>query len=307
MTHIEIMENLFFVQRGYLNGNHFVYRSDEPILIDTAYRADYDATDAAIRSLGVDPSRTRLIVNTHCHCDHVGGNKIIQDMSGCDVAMHRIGKHFIHTRDDWSTWWKYYHQEADFFNCTGSLDDGDILSIGPHEFKIIHTPGHSWDGIVLFNELEKVLLSSDTLWEDDMAVMTVRVEGSAACFSMLDSLNKLEALGARKVYPGHGRPFSDVEGAIARSHRKLDGFLSDMRKAGTDLLKKIVVYTILMKRRVNEETFFDELMGTYWFKETVDLYFDGEYRAEYDRIMKRFMLRGIVGRKDGYLYTTVKP
>jgi len=37
-THvIEIMKDLFFVERGYLNGNHFVYRGTKPVLIDTGY------------------------------------------------------------------------------------------------------------------------------------------------------------------------------------------------------------------------------------------------------------------------------
>lgn len=307
MSVIEILEDLFFVQRGYLNGNHFVYRSKEPILIDTGYRKDFETTLTAIRNLDVDVSRTKLIVNTHCHCDHVGGTRLIQDMSGCEVAMHEIGKHFIDTRDDWSTWWRYYRQQADFFTCTRALQDGDTVAVGPHEFRVIHTPGHSWDGIVLYHEPERVLISSDSLWENDMAVMTVRVEGSAACFLMLDSLRKIESLAPAKVYPGHGRPFDDVSGAVSLAKARLEGFLADRRKLGTDLLKKITVYTILMNGRVDEESFFDHLMTTHWFKETVDLYFDGNYRKQYDRIMKSFLLRGIVKRQDGRLRTTVRP
>ena len=158
MHYVEIMDNLFFIQRGYLNGNHFVYRSKAPILVDTAYKSDFETTVELIEGSGVDLSCTRLIVNTHCHCDHVGGNKKIQEDSSCDIAMHKIGKHFINGRDEWSTWWKYYHQDADFFDCTTTLDDGDKLQIGPHEFEIIYTPGHSSDGIVLYNSKEKVLI-----------------------------------------------------------------------------------------------------------------------------------------------------
>ena len=162
MPPVEIMEDLFFIQRGYLNGNHFVYRSGYPILIDTGYVSDFQTTATLIKGLSVDLSKTRLIVNTHCHCDHIGGNKSIQQMSSCDIAMHKIGKHFIDSRDDWSTWWKYYHQDADFFNCTRALEDRDKLSVGPHEFEVIYTPGHSSDGMVLYNPKEKVLISSDT-------------------------------------------------------------------------------------------------------------------------------------------------
>lgn len=286
MAVAEILDNLFFVERGYLNGNHFIYRSDEPVL--------------------VDPARVRLIINTHCHCDHVGGNKVIQDASECDIAVHRIGKHFIDTRDGWSTWWRYFIQEADFFKCSRGLSDGDLVALGPHEFQVIHTPGHAIDGIVLYNSKEKLLISSDTLWENDMAVMNVRVEGSGALFAMKESLEKLAHLDVNIVYPGHGAPFSDICTALARAGKRLQGFLENRQNVGNDLIKKIIVYTLMMKRRVEEETFFQYLMSTPWFVETADLYFDGDYQGKYEEIITSFLRRGIVTRSKGKLATTVK-
>jgi glyoxylase-like metal-dependent hydrolase (beta-lactamase superfamily II) len=99
----------------------------------------------------VDLTRTVRIVNTHTHCDHIVGNHWIQELSGCGIALHKIGRHFIEARDDWSTWWRYYEQEAEFFRCTHSLEDGETLAVGPHEFRVIHTPGHAADGIVLYH------------------------------------------------------------------------------------------------------------------------------------------------------------
>ena len=96
---------------------------------------------------------------------------------------------------------------------------------------------------MLYNKMEKVLIFSDTLWENDMAVMTVRVEGSWACFSMMESLEKLEKLDVKVVYPGHGKPFTDMAAAIGKTRRRLKGFLENKRKIGNDLLKKIIVYT----------------------------------------------------------------
>jgi len=307
MKPVEIMENLFFIQRGYLNGNHFVYRSEHPILIDTGYVADFHIAEETIASLGADLRSTALIVSTHSHCDHIGGNKIVQERSSCDIAMHKMGKYFMDTRDDWSTWWRYYSQEAAFFDCTRALEDGDVILVGPHAFEVIYTPGHASDGIVLYNRKEKVLISSDTLWEDDMAVITVRVEGSRACFSLLESLKKLERLDVKMVYPGHGRPFTDTASALAKTRKRLAGYLSDRRKVGNDLLKKITVYTLLMKKSVDEPAFFDFLMTTPWYPETVDLYFDGKYRPKYEEIMKGLSGRGIVRTRDGKLYTTVRP
>ena len=307
MSITEIMDNLFFIERGYLNGNHFVFRSEKPVLIDTAYISGFDQTERLIKDLGVDLSSVGLIINTHCHCDHIGGNKLIQDSSGCDIAIHRIGKYFIDSSDDWSTWWRYYDQHAEFFRCTRALENGDTIEVGSHEFEVIYAPGHSADGIVLYNQKEKVLISSDTLWENDMAVMTVRVEGSRSCFDMLASLKKLEQLEVGIVYPGHGRPFKDISGAIAGAKRRLGSFMENPRKIGNDLIKKIIIYTLMMRKSVDETSFFQKLMNTHWFPETVDLYFGGDYQRKYDQIMKDFFNRGIVKSRDGNLFTTVRP
>ena len=48
-------------------------------------------------------------------------------------------------------------------------------------------------------------------------------------------------------------------------------------------------------------------MQTHWYKETVELYFNGDYRGMYDRVMGDFMNRGIVKAKNAKLVTTVKP
>jgi hydroxyacylglutathione hydrolase len=307
MSAVEILQNLFFIERGYLNGNHFVYRSEEPVLIDTAYLSGFPQTEKLVQDLGVDLSKVKLIVNTHCHCDHVGGNKIIQDRSDCDIAMHTVGKHFIDSRDDWSTWWRYYVQEADFFRCTKELRDGEVVSVGPHEFIVVYTPGHSADGIALYNRKEKILISSDTLWEKDMAVMTIRVEGSRAVFSLLDSLEKLARLDVKIVYPGHGKPFTDMHAALARARKKLAEYLRNPAKIGSDLLKKIVVYTLMMKHGAEEESFYQYLLTTPWFVETVDFYFNGEYESKFIEIMNNFSRRGIIKIDSKKIFTTVNP
>ncbi len=307
MNAVEVMNDLYFIERGYLNANHFVYRAEQPVLIDTGYSRDFDITERLITDIGVNLAQTRLIISTHTHCDHIGGNRIIQDRSGCEIALHKVGKYFMDTHDDWATWWRYFSQEADFFNCTKALDDGAVISVGPHEFHVIYTQGHASDGIALYNRKAKVLISGDALWEDDIPAITMRVEGSTCLFDLLGSLEKLESLDVEIVYPGHGRPFTDFREAISKSKRRARDFLNHKEKTGASLLKKITIYTLLMHRQMDEEGFFDHLMGTYWFKETIDLFFNGEYQEKYEELMSDFLRRDIVRRRHGKLFTTVKP
>jgi glyoxylase-like metal-dependent hydrolase (beta-lactamase superfamily II) len=211
------------------------------------------------------------------------------------------------TKNDWATWWRYYNQEAEFFQCTQPLSDGESIAIGPYHFNVIYTPGHATDGIVLYNKTNKVLLSSDTLWENDLAVITVRVEGSAALLQVMESLEKLSALDVRVVYPGHGQPFTDIKGAILRSRKKVTRYMDEKERIGEDLLKKITIYTLLMKKGVKENSFFSYLMTTHWFRETVDHYFNREYEIKYNELIDGFVRKGLIVQKKGRLFTTVLP
>lgn len=302
----EILDDLFFIERGYLNCNHFVYRSPAPVLIDSGYVGDIRDTEKLIQQVGVDIADVSLIVSTHTHCDHIGGNKIIQQKSGCDIALHKIGKHFTDTLDNWSTSWSYYDHKAEFFNCTQTLEDGDTVSIGPHQFRVIYTPGHAADGIVLYSDQEKILISSDTLWGKDMSVMTLRLEGSTALFRRLDALKKLEQLDVKAVYPGHGKPFSDMRQALTMTRERIERFLRDRNLVGDDVLKKLMIFNLLIKKTISENELFPYLMTTHWFKETVDFYFNSDYETKYREVMRAFFSKGIVKKKDGYLYTIVK-
>jgi glyoxylase-like metal-dependent hydrolase (beta-lactamase superfamily II) len=127
-----------------------------------------------------------------------------------------------------------------------------------------------------------------------------------ALFHLQESLQKLESLDVKRVFPCHGRPFSDIKKAILRSKEKIERYLLDRQLIGNDLIKKIIVYTLLMRDTIKEDDFFPYLMNTYWFKETVDLYFNNEYEMKYNEIMNTFFERGVIKRENGDLFTTVK-
>lgn len=301
----EILPELFFIQRGFLNANHFVYRGDPVVLIDTGYLGDLEETRQLLAYLGIDFSQVGLIINTHCHCDHVGGNQAIQQESGCETALHYIGQHFIATRDDWATWWRYYNQEARFFQATRGLQDLEQIELGHYSFQVLYTPGHSADGLVLYQPEQKLLISSDTLWENDVAAITERVEGSRTLFSLQESLLRLQGLDVQRVYPGHGPGFTACQKALNKAQAKVERYLQDKKSLGRDQIKKLLVYTLLMHRQMPEEEFFQYLLQTHWFVETVELYFQGGYEGAYQRCIQELLEKGAVYRKDGLLYPGV--
>jgi hypothetical protein len=87
----------------------------------------------------------------------------------------------------------------------------------------------------------------------------------------------------------------------------LERFQADPSQVGWDVIKKIFVYTIMMKRRVAIDTFFDQLMQTDWFPDTVDRYFSRDYRSIYDQVITEFHQRQIIKINGHDWVTTVRP
>jgi len=303
---VEITDDFYFVQRGYLNSNHFVSRGDRPILIDTGYVTHLDNTKSIVAALGIDPNDVSLIVNTHCHCDHVGGNSFFQERAGCEVALHPLGKGWMEARDDWNPWWSYFGQEAVFFDPTRVLEDGEKIPIGGKEWEVLYTPGHARDGICLYSAEERILISSDVLWGSDTPPMVPVIEGEGCLEDALSALDRIEGLDVRLVFPGHGAPFEDVKTALSDTRGAIERYIERPEKMGWDLIKKAIIFQILMRTRVSEESFAALILGSKWYREFCDLYLDGEYEAVYSGIMTDFLERGVVFANCGRLGTVVK-
>jgi sulfur dioxygenase len=114
--------------------------STEAALIDPAidYVPDY------LRLLDREGLRLTHVVDTHTHADHISGAAALADRTGCAYVMHA---------------------RAPARCVTERVSDGEEIDLAGVRVKVIHTPGHTKDGLCLLAEGRA--LTGDTLFLDD--------------------------------------------------------------------------------------------------------------------------------------------
>ena len=96
----EFPENIFFIQRGWMDSNNILIKGDPNVIIDTSYCKSEDETESAFPLCGMKPDELDLIVNTHNHADHTGGNSRLHSLSGAKIAMHEYDAHYVNIWDE---------------------------------------------------------------------------------------------------------------------------------------------------------------------------------------------------------------
>ncbi len=297
----EIAPGFFFLERGWLNGNHFALKGAKTVLIDSAYLDGLAETLALLGRVGVAPEAVDMILTTHVHCDHVGANAHIEERSGCAIALHELSRQVIDQRDAWSAWYLYYGQAYRFFPTHQSLADGEMLDFDGLAFQVLHTPGHAAGHISFYLPDTGWLISADTVWDGDFGVLTTSVEGWDAPFRLQDSLARLAALKVTKIFPGHGPPIEDGPAAIARCRERIKAYLAKPRRIAEDQARKILLYNLMMKGSLTLEALWDFVKVLPWFKDVCMRHFPGSREITFYTFMAQLQKRGLVKEENGLL------
>lgn len=202
---------MFFrqVKRGRDNFSYIIAdeTTKEAAVVDPSFNAA--EIISLLKSLGF---RAKYVIDTHYHFDHTAGNQDIKADFGAKVVAHKLSKI---ARDI-------------------SVVDEDIIKVGEIRIKVIHTPGHSPDGICLLSDNK--LLTGDTLFVGECG-RTDLPDGSSRDMyhSLFDRLMTLD--DGIEVYPGHDygpRPHSTI-GLEKRTNytlekRTLEEFIEFMKQ-----------------------------------------------------------------------------
>lgn len=145
--------------------------------------------------------RVKAIVVTHAHIDHIGGAAKLKAATGAPVLMNQDDQELYDHLDVQASWLGMEtptHTAIDDAAC-----EGDVLTLGPAEFRVLHTPGHTQGSISLWIPAAHKLIAGDTLFRDSIGRTDLPGGNPRQILRSIE--DKLLGLPEKTiVVPGHG-------------------------------------------------------------------------------------------------------
>lgn len=142
-----------------------------------------------------------LLLNTHCHLDHIFGNKFILERYNLRTHCHEMEEKNR----------KNSQQHALIFGLSMEvppapgkfINDNEVITFGSTKLVALHVPGHAPGSLAFYNEKDGCVFTGDALFAGSIG----RTDLPGGDFETLTNSikNKLFTLpGSTVVYAGHG-------------------------------------------------------------------------------------------------------
>ena len=236
-------------ERGWLSANNILFIGrDQTALVDSGYLTHAPQTLALVRhALGERP--LDLLLNTHLHSDHCGGNAALQAHYGCFTAIPAAEADAVRAWDEDALSYKATGQQCARFGFDAGIVRGDELMLGDLRWQALAAPGHDPRSLIFYCADEGILISADALWENGFGVIFPELDGASGFAEARDTLALIATLDVRLVIPGHGAPFTDARGALARASSRLDYLQADPKRNAENAVKVMLKFLLLERQQ----------------------------------------------------------
>jgi glyoxylase-like metal-dependent hydrolase (beta-lactamase superfamily II) len=260
-------------ERGWLSANGILFEGPEgTALVDTGYCSHSEQTVALVK--GALGSRTLdLLLNTHLHSDHCGGNAALQGAyPGIRTLIPPGLAGAVREWDPVTLSYAPTGQQCPRFGFDGLLVPGREVGLGGAAWQIHSAPGHDQHSVVLFEPVTRTLISADALWENGFGIVFEELEGTEAFDEVAATLDLIEVLSPAVVIPGHGAVFTDVKRALATARSRLEGFVADPARHAKHAAKVLLKFKLLELQKVRLAQFRQWALATDYFRLVYERY-----------------------------------
>lgn len=165
--------------------------------------------DVILQKIAEKGATLQYILLTHGHFDHICSLDALREKTGVPAYIHK-GDADMPSDSLKNAFSVFFGQSRSYRAPEKLLADGDVLTLGDEDIRVLHTPGHT-EGSVCYLCSDKLLLTGDTLF--DRGFGRYDLYGGDP-YKLRNSLARLALLdGSLTVYAGHGCP-TDLEDAV---------------------------------------------------------------------------------------------
>lgn len=237
-------------ERGWLSSNNILFiGEDNTAIVDTGYLTHADQTLALVQH-ALQDRPLDLIINTHLHSDHCGGNAILQKTYGSRTLIPVAEADSVRNWDMDALSFAATGQQCERFGFDATLAPGDELSLGDMLWQVLGAPGHDPHSLILYCPENGILISADALWENGFGVIFPELDGASGFAEARATLDLIAGLDVKLVIPGHGAPFTDVKKALATAYSRIDYLAADPVRNAQNAIKVFLKFLLLERQQI---------------------------------------------------------
>lgn len=145
--------------------------------------------------------KVKAIIITHAHIDHVAGAHKLRALTGAPVYMNERDRELLDALDIQAKWLGV--KTPSRIEIDVAARDGLVLDLGPAEFHVLHTPGHTQGSLSLWIPQQNKLIAGDTLFRDSIGRTDLPGGNTSQILSSIKT-RLFDLPDEAIVIPGHG-------------------------------------------------------------------------------------------------------
>jgi glyoxylase-like metal-dependent hydrolase (beta-lactamase superfamily II) len=240
--------------------NAFLIEGERPILIDSGYQESVGQFSAQLDEMGFKLRDISMIINTHEHLDHFGGNAVIKEVSEAKIAAHeraipliedmrkqlppeKFLKKFPDVIAEYARMRSSIYENLKTAKVDVRLKEGDSLKVDGLSLEVLHTPGHAPGHICLYERESRSLFAGDMITGKGSPFVDC-LRGNMGEF--LKSLERLKTLEINRAFLSHDGETTEVKERIDKIlqrelavEQKLLEVLKNGRKDLSELVEEV--------------------------------------------------------------------